>query len=105
MPLLVMVPPVADQPTAVLLEPLTLAVNCWVLPAWTDAVVGETLTVTAGAAALADLPVNVHPARYNTMNERIAAIRMFARTCWGTRRAGDTMLFPLSISSQELGLS
>ena len=45
-----MVPPVAVHVTAVLEEPVTVAVNCWVRPACTVAVVGEIETETAGAA-------------------------------------------------------
>jgi len=84
MPLAVMLPPLADQVTAVLVEPLTLAVNCWVLPAATEAEVGDTLTVTAGAA-FAALPVSVQPARERVIREAIVTIRIFARTCWGRR--------------------
>lgn len=43
------VPPVADQVTAVLLEPVTLAVNCWVAPGCIDAEVGVTV-IDSGAA-------------------------------------------------------
>jgi len=62
-PLLEIVPPVAVQVTAVLELPVTVAVNCWVAPACTDAVTGEMLTLIAGAAwivtlALADLVVS-----------------------------------------------
>ena len=41
-----MAPPVADQRTAVLLEPLTLAVNCSVPPLVSETEVGEIVTVT-----------------------------------------------------------
>ena len=43
-PVLEMVPPVADQLTAVLLVPVTAAVNCWEPPDVTTAVVGEMVT-------------------------------------------------------------
>jgi len=43
-------PPVADQVTAVLLLPLTLAVNCCVPPVVSDADPGEIETATTGAA-------------------------------------------------------
>jgi len=54
------VPPVADQVTAVLLLPVTVAVNCCVAPVISEAVVGEietetttgTVTVTVAAADL-----------------------------------------------------
>jgi hypothetical protein len=57
------VPPVADQVTLVLLEPVTVAVNCCVPPVVRDAEVGEAETETvAGAltvtAAEADLVVS-----------------------------------------------
>ncbi len=41
-----MLPAVADQVTAVLLEPLTLAVNCCVHPVSSEAEVGEIVTAT-----------------------------------------------------------
>jgi len=44
------VPPVADQVTAVLLLPLTLAVNCCVPPVVSDADPGVMETATTGAA-------------------------------------------------------
>ncbi|MBZ5608045.1 MAG: hypothetical protein LAP38_07305 [Acidobacteriia bacterium] len=48
-----MVPPVADQVTALLLVPLTAAVNCCIPPALTVVEPGVTLTLTGeGAAAL-----------------------------------------------------
>jgi hypothetical protein len=46
----VIVPPVADQVTAVLLLPLTLAVNCCVPPVGSDADPGVMETATTGAA-------------------------------------------------------
>ena len=53
-----MLPPVADQVTAVLLEPATVALNCCVPPVRIEDEVGEivietgTLTVTAAEADL-----------------------------------------------------
>jgi hypothetical protein len=47
-----MVPLVADQFTAVLLLPLTLAVNCWVPPVSIEAEVGEMVTATTGAVTV-----------------------------------------------------
>ena len=44
-----MPPPVADQLTPWLLEPVTVAVNCCVPPASSDAEVGEMLIATTGA--------------------------------------------------------
>jgi hypothetical protein len=44
-----MVPPLAVQVTAVLLLPVTVAVNCWVAAACSEADVGLTLTETVGA--------------------------------------------------------
>ncbi len=46
MPLVVMVPPVAVQVTAVLVVPVTVAVNCWVPPVMSEAEVGAMLTAT-----------------------------------------------------------
>lgn len=43
-----MVPPVADQVTAVLPVPVTVAVNCCVPPVWSNAELGLTLTETTG---------------------------------------------------------
>ena len=56
-------PPVADQVTAVLLEPVTVAVNCCVPLVCSGAEVGEIVTDTTGAAltvtvAEADLVVS-----------------------------------------------
>ena len=51
-------PAVADQVTAVLVEPVTVAVNCWVPAEATEALVGEietdtgALTVTVAGADL-----------------------------------------------------
>src|SRR5437879_7678763 len=61
-PELEIVPAVADQVTAVLVEPVTVAVNCWVPAEATEALVGDvetetetgTLTVT-----VADVQVSV----------------------------------------------
>jgi len=44
-----MAPPVADQVTAVLLLPVTVAVNCWVALVESDAEPGESDTATTGA--------------------------------------------------------
>jgi positive regulator of sigma E activity len=46
------VPPVADQVTAVLLVPLTAAVNCRVVPVTNDADVGLMLTAISGGDAV-----------------------------------------------------
>ncbi len=56
-------PALADQVTAVLVEPLTVAVNCWVPPEVTVALLGETETDTTPAgvtvtAAEADFVVS-----------------------------------------------
>ena len=54
MPVEEMLPAVADQVTAVLLLPLTLAENCWLFPVCIEAAVGEMemLTLAAGGAAI-----------------------------------------------------
>jgi hypothetical protein len=44
------VPPVADQATAVLLVPCTVALNCWVLPEATLALPGDTVRLIAPGA-------------------------------------------------------
>ena len=46
------VPPVADQVTAVLLLPVTVAVNCCVPPVCSDADVGLMLTAITGGGAV-----------------------------------------------------
>ena len=48
------VPPVAVHVTAVLLVPVTVAVNCWVAPVCNDIVAGVTLTDTAVTVTVAD---------------------------------------------------
>ena len=47
------VPPLADQVTEVLLDPVTVAVNCWMPPVESEAEVGEMLTETTGGAVTA----------------------------------------------------
>jgi len=47
-------PPVADQVTAVLLLPVTVAVNCCVAPVISEAVVGEMVTATAVTVTVAE---------------------------------------------------
>ena len=51
-PVLEIVPPVADQVTDVFVLPVTVAVNCWVAPVCTDAEVGLMLTTTGGGGAV-----------------------------------------------------
>ena len=46
------VPPVADQVTAVLEDPVTVAENCCVAPDWTEADVGLMATVTGAGGEL-----------------------------------------------------
>jgi len=53
-PLVDIVPPVADQVTAVLLLPVTVAVNCCVPPAGRDAEPGAMDTATALTVTVAD---------------------------------------------------
>ena len=45
-----MLPPLAFQLTAVLLVPLTLAANCWLLPTGRVVELGATATATATGA-------------------------------------------------------
>jgi hypothetical protein len=47
-----MVPPVADHVTAVLLEPVTVAVNCWLPLVWILEEVGVTETDTGGGCVV-----------------------------------------------------
>jgi len=96
-----MLPPVADQVTAVLVDPLTLAVNCWVWPACIEMEVGDMLTVTAGAAAAALAPDNEQPVSDRAIRETIATMQIFARNSRETRCLGGAMLFPLFMSSQS----
>jgi len=44
------VPPLAFQETDVLLVPVTLALNCWLLPPLSEAEVGSTATETVTGA-------------------------------------------------------
>jgi len=48
-----MLPPVADQVTAVLLDPVTVAVNCCVPLVSIEAEVGEIVTATAAVTVTA----------------------------------------------------
>ena len=50
--MLEIVPALADQVTAVLVVPVTVAVNCWVAPVCNDADVGLMLTATGGGGAV-----------------------------------------------------
>ena len=50
--MLEIVPPVADQMTAVFVLPLTVAVNCCVPPVCSEAEVGLMLTATGGGGAV-----------------------------------------------------
>lgn len=54
MPVEDMVPPVADQVTAVLMVPPTLAENCWLFPVCSEAAVGEMTMLTLGEEEAAD---------------------------------------------------
>jgi hypothetical protein len=67
MPLAEIVPLVAAQLTAVLVVPVTVAVNCWVLPTCSNAEAG--LTVMATCEPALD---NVQPARKTTSSEEKA---------------------------------
>lgn len=58
-PVVLIVPPVAVHVTAVLLVPVTVAVNCCVPPDATVADEGDTLTDTTGAAVTVTLAVAV----------------------------------------------
>lgn len=49
-PLDATVPPLAFHATDVLLVPLTLALNCWLLPPFSDAALGSTATETVTGA-------------------------------------------------------
>lgn len=48
------VPPVADHVTEVLVDPVTDAVNCFVPPVCTEALVGLIVTATAETVTVAD---------------------------------------------------
>lgn len=56
-PEVVIVPPVPDQLTAALLEPVTAATNCWLVPVWSVTLLGlrETPIVCACDCELPDL--------------------------------------------------
>ncbi len=57
MPLVDIVPPLADQVTPVLLVPVTVAANCCVAPVLTVAVLGLIETATVGAVVTVTLAV------------------------------------------------
>ena len=71
MPLEEILPPVTDQVTAVLLVPVTAAVNCCVPPANIETDTGDIETET-GAVGVAWLLNNVQPDRDKTSAVRIA---------------------------------
>ena len=50
--MLEIVPPLADQVTAMFVLPVTVAVNCCVPPVCTDAEIGLMLTATGGGGAV-----------------------------------------------------
>jgi len=102
MPAAEMFPPVADQVTAVLVDPLTLAVNCWVWPACTEAEAGVMLIVTAGVVA-AWVPDNEQPASDRAIRETIATIQVFARNSRVAHCLGRAMMVPLVMSSRSYG--
>jgi hypothetical protein len=60
-PLELIVPPVAVQVTAVLLAPVTVAVNCFVPPRANDAVEGVTVTDTTGAVTVTVVVADMEP--------------------------------------------
>ena len=67
-----MLPAVADQVTALLLEPFTVAVNCCVPPAGSEAETGEILIFAATAV------IGEHAERYRRSNsERFTDRRFF----------------------------
>ena len=68
-PLEEMLPPLADQVTAVLVAPLTVAVNCCVPPADKETNVGDKLSVTVGVATC--VPLSPQPASDRISRERI----------------------------------
>jgi hypothetical protein len=84
MPLAEMVPPVADQVTLVLLEPVTVAVNCWVWPVCTLTEPGVTATATETEPA--GEPDNEQPARESRSSEKMTRINLRAgvskAACW-----------------------
>jgi hypothetical protein len=51
-PVLEIEPAVVDHVTFILVEPLTVAENCWVAPEATVALVGEIWTLTCDAGAI-----------------------------------------------------
>ena len=60
MPLEVIAPPVADQATAVLLTPLTVALNCTLLPVGSDVEFGVSVMLIVGGAEAAEVMTNVN---------------------------------------------
>ena len=91
-------PPVADQATAVLLEPVTLAVNCWVFPACSEIEFGVTLTLTDGYCWVPE-EANVQPAKETRNRERSTRTSCWTGVCEGARWCG---WFGISSDCSEL---
>ena len=87
MPLEFIVPPDADQLTAVLVVPATLAVNCWVFPACSEIEFGVTLTFTDGSCWVPE-EANVQPARETSNRERSARTSFCMGVCSATCSCG-----------------
>jgi hypothetical protein len=79
MPVAEIVPPVADQVTAVFDVPVTVAENCFVFPACTEVGLGLTETATVGVAggggAALPPPQPGKLSNTNRRKERLAATR------------------------------
>jgi len=83
MPLEFTVPPVADQVTALLVVPVTVAVNCWFFPGGKETEFGVTLRLTAGAFWLL-AGDKVQPIRETTHRESSVRTSFRVRVCSAT---------------------
>ena len=92
MPVEVMVPPVADQVTAVFVDPLTVTVNCWVWRACMVAEPGDIFNVTLGFSWFP----RVQPASNRVRRERIARAQIPARDIRDARCLLVAMIFPIN---------
>jgi hypothetical protein len=93
MPPDVMLPPVADQVTPVLVVPVTAALNCCVCPTDTEADDGERLTLTTGVVA-AWVPDKVQPASDRIASESSEIIAIIERDSQRARCLWDVIRRP-----------
>ena len=84
MPVEEMLPPDADQLTATLVVPVTVAVNCCVFPACSEIEFGVTLTLTDGNCWLPKV-ASVQPPRETSNRERSTRTSFWTGVCEAAR--------------------